>query len=256
MPGSRPVSPFALAVLASAAVFVLGAPIAHGETADERRLRQLAGQAVTYAGEVRALLAKGADPNVPDRDGRTAVHGAASIGAVESMQALLEAGGDPNRRDKDGNTPLHIAAAASSSILVSSIMSSVTVTESIALIRVMLSACADANIANGDGQTPLYLAAASHDQPGGVAALLRAGADPCIRDGRGFIPNPTLPAGGRRHKHHQWFTPEHGHPRLKEHLEGVMVLMRVSSSWQAFRKNMDIAYPKQSLNREFPFGAE
>ena len=68
--------------------------------------------------------------------------------------------------------------------------------------------------------------------------------------------NPTLPAGGRRHKHHQWFTPEHGHPKLRGHLEGVMALMRVSSSWRAFRKNLDIAYPKQSLNREFPFGAE
>ena len=68
--------------------------------------------------------------------------------------------------------------------------------------------------------------------------------------------NPTLPTGGRRHKHHQWFTPEQGHPKLKGHLEGVMALMRVSSSWSAFRKNLDIAYPKQNLNREFPFGAE
>ena len=68
--------------------------------------------------------------------------------------------------------------------------------------------------------------------------------------------NPTLPDGGRRHKHHQWFTPEYGHPKLKEHLEGVMVLMRISSSWRAFRKNVDIAYPKPHLNRELPFGAE
>ena len=68
--------------------------------------------------------------------------------------------------------------------------------------------------------------------------------------------NPTLPTGGRRHKHHQWFTPEHGHPTLRGHLEGVMALMRVSSSWSAFRKNLDIAYPKQRLNWEFPFGAE
>ena len=68
--------------------------------------------------------------------------------------------------------------------------------------------------------------------------------------------NPTLRAGGRRHKHHQWFTPEHGHPKLRGHLEGVMALMRVSSSWRAFRKNLDIAYPKQNLNRELPFGAE
>ena len=68
--------------------------------------------------------------------------------------------------------------------------------------------------------------------------------------------NPTLPAGGRRHRHHQWFTPEHGHPRLREHLAAVMALMRVSSNWNAFTKNLDIAYPKQSLSREFPFGAE
>lgn len=67
--------------------------------------------------------------------------------------------------------------------------------------------------------------------------------------------NPTLPEGGRRSKHHQWFTPEHGHPKLRGHLEGVMALMRVSPSWRAFRKNLDIAYPKQTLNLELPFGA-
>ena len=68
--------------------------------------------------------------------------------------------------------------------------------------------------------------------------------------------NPTLPrpSGGRRHKHHQWFTPDFGHPKLKGHLEGVMALMRISSSWHVFLKNLDIAYPKQNLNREFPFG--
>ena len=68
--------------------------------------------------------------------------------------------------------------------------------------------------------------------------------------------NPTLPTGGRRHKHHQWFTPEHGHPRLREHLAVVMALMRLSSNWKAFKKNLDIACPKQNLSREFPFGAE
>ena len=56
--------------------------------------------------------------------------------------------------------------------------------------------------------------------------------------------NPTLPDGGRKHKHHQWFNPEHGHPRLREHLAGVMALMRAASSWRAFRQDMDAAYPK------------
>ena len=66
MPKSRPMSASALAVVASVAVFVLGAVLAHAETAADARLRQLAGQAASYAGEVRTLLAKGADPNVPD----------------------------------------------------------------------------------------------------------------------------------------------------------------------------------------------
>lgn len=43
--------------------------------------------------------------------------------------------------------------------------------------------------------------------------------------------NPSLPDGGRKHKHHQWFNPEHGHPRLREHLAGVMALVRAASSW-------------------------
>ena len=33
-----------------------------------------------------------------------------------------------------------------------------------------------------------------------------------------------------------------------------MALMRISSSWAVFMKNLDIAYPKQNLNRELPFG--
>ena len=59
-----------------------------------------------------------------------------------------------------------------------------------------------------------------------------------------------------RYKYHQWFTPEHGHPKLRGHLEGAMALIRIFSSWRAFRKNLDIAYRKQNLNRELPFGAD
>ena len=56
--------------------------------------------------------------------------------------------------------------------------------------------------------------------------------------------NPTLPQGWRRNRHHQWFTPEYGHPRLKEHLEGVTALMRAAASWTAFKRNVDRVYPK------------
>ena len=73
------------------------------ETLDERLLRQRAGQSKTYTDERWELLAKGTSPNIPDRGGRTAVHVAARIGAVETLQALLQAGGDPNAADEDGN---------------------------------------------------------------------------------------------------------------------------------------------------------
>ena len=58
---------------------------------------------IRYAGEVRSLLAGGADPNVPDRAGRTALHGAARLGAVETMSALLRCGGrsEPTRRGRE-----------------------------------------------------------------------------------------------------------------------------------------------------------
>ena len=58
--------------------------------------------------------------------------------------------------------------------------------------------------------------------------------------------NPTLPRGGRRSKHHQWFTPEFGHPKLKEHLAGVMALMRAAGTWNTFKLHLDLAFPKQT----------
>lgn len=56
--------------------------------------------------------------------------------------------------------------------------------------------------------------------------------------------NPVLPAGYRAQKHHQWLTPDLGHPKLREHLSGVMALMRASSSWHVFERNLEKAYPK------------
>ena len=90
MPSSRPVSLSVLGVVASGAVFVLGAALAHAETPDDARLRQLAGQAASYAGEVRSLLAKGADPNVPDPGGGGSVL-TASAPAPETQAPTVQA---------------------------------------------------------------------------------------------------------------------------------------------------------------------
>ena len=170
----KPQSP--IACIASATILLSAIPVEQviSQTPDDGRLRQIAGQAPGYAGEVRLLLAKGADPNVPDSAGRTAVHAAARIGAAETLGALLEAGGNPNARDEDGNTPLHFASHAPSAELM--------VQDSVSAIVLLLKDGAEAGSINADGRTPLHVAAGSHDQPGGVAALLRAGANPNRKD--------------------------------------------------------------------------
>ena len=62
--------------------------------------------------------------------------------------------------------------------------------------------------------------------------------------------NPKLPTGRRRTTHHQWFTPDFGHPKLKEHLAGVMALMRAAPNWTVFRRSLARAYPK--MNEQIP----
>ena len=68
--------------------------------------------------------------------------------------------------------------------------------------------------------------------------------------------NPVQPSGYRRHKHHQWFTPDIGHPKLREHIAGVMAVMRLSATWDGFRRNLYKAFPKpgdqSALDFEIP----
>ena len=65
--------------------------------------------------------------------------------------------------------------------------------------------------------------------------------------------NPTNPSGRRSHRHHQWFTAEFGHPKLREHLIGVTALLRAAPNWNAFRRMLDRAYPKWNESLQFPF---
>lgn len=56
--------------------------------------------------------------------------------------------------------------------------------------------------------------------------------------------NPISDTGRRPHKHHQWFNPDRGHPKLKEHIAGVTALLRAADNWDAFKRTMDRAFPK------------
>lgn len=58
----------------------------------------------------RLLLAHSCDPNLQDREGRTALHIGAAMGHVGTLAALLEAGADPMVFDAQHNTCVHYAA--------------------------------------------------------------------------------------------------------------------------------------------------
>ncbi|MPY72893.1 MAG: hypothetical protein GEU87_01405 [Alphaproteobacteria bacterium] len=58
------------------------------------------------------------------------------------------------------------------------------------------------------------------------------------------VKNPVAESGRRTHKHHQWFNPDRGHPKLKEHIAGVIALLRAADDWGSFKRAIDRAYPK------------
>lgn len=54
---------------------------------------------------VKALLKAGANPNVPSKDGATALVAAAAAGQAKIVKILLKNGADPRRRLRSGETP-------------------------------------------------------------------------------------------------------------------------------------------------------
>ena len=62
--------------------------------------------------KIQALLELGADVNVRDYKGKTALHRAATAGFLASMETLLDHGADIDAADNDGDTPLCDAVRA------------------------------------------------------------------------------------------------------------------------------------------------
>ncbi len=69
--------------------------------------------------------------------------------------------------------------------------------------------------------------------------------------------NPKTESGKRRSKHHQYLTPDIGHPALQKHLNGVIVLMNSviessppERSWNEFRRRLQRVFPKVNVNLE------
>jgi hypothetical protein len=61
---------------------------------------------------------------------------------------------------------------------------------------------------------------------------------------------------GRREKGgklFQFLTQDAGHPRLKQHIEGVIQIMRFSKDWEQFMHRMGVAYPRLNEAPYLPF---
>jgi hypothetical protein len=138
-------------------------------------------QAAAAAGDVellKVLLARGADPDDVGNDvgGETALHAAATNGALAAAQMLLAAGADLRLRDIDGGTALHSAVLKGHC----------------AVAELLLRH--GAPLAEGDrnGDTPLHLAA-KYGRVEAIAALLK-GVGRQRRGGRAAIAG----GGGQR----------------------------------------------------------
>ncbi|MGH8610154.1 MAG: P63C domain-containing protein [Gammaproteobacteria bacterium] len=68
--------------------------------------------------------------------------------------------------------------------------------------------------------------------------------------------NPKDERGNRRAKHHQWLTEDVGHPALAQHLYAAIGLMRISDTWEDFKRFLDRAYPKRKDTAQLPLFSE
>ena len=111
---------------------------------------------------VRSLLAEGADPNVAQGDGLTALHLAAQAGNLEIAELLLAGGAKVEAQTRIGGyTALHLASQGAHG----------------AVVSVLLAAGANAGaVTTTTGVTPLHLAAKAMDGEDAVKALLEHGA--------------------------------------------------------------------------------
>ncbi|MEO7718757.1 MAG: ankyrin repeat domain-containing protein [Capsulimonas sp.] len=127
----------------------------------------------------RLLIERVSQPSASDTDaGRTLLMAAVDMNDLVSVKKLLEKGADVNARTKQFPTG---GSALYNAVMAGGLKSS----GALAMTNVLLEHGAVVDAADADGTTPLMLAA-QMDNLGVVQALLARGADPSLRDKRGW----------------------------------------------------------------------
>jgi serine protease inhibitor/ankyrin repeat protein len=150
--------------------------IAQGKTTDGYDRKALAGalwQAITegHADTVKLLIASGADTEVKDERGDTALHIAAFGGDNELAKLLLERDTEVDARNGAGDTPLHLAARQGDRLTV----------------QLLVAHYAELNAKNWAGLTPLHYAASQRHREI-ILLLLANGASVNAQDKHGNTP--------------------------------------------------------------------
>ena len=132
---------------------------------------------------VEALIARGADVNVPQGDGMTALHWAAERADAALVRVLLEAGADVGAVTRIGDyTPLHLAAKAGSA----------------GTVEALLEAGSDPHAVTATGDVNAMHFAAGAGSAEAIAFLSRHGAEVDAREAeRGQTPLMFAAANGR-----------------------------------------------------------
>lgn len=143
---------------------------------------------------IQQLLTEGADPNVSQPDGATALHWAVHRADSVSVAALLDAGADVNATNRMGASPLFIAARNGDAALIAQLLEAdanpnlelhmgETALMSAAragatdAIRLLVAAGADANVTEKSRQQTALMWAAAQGHSAAVNELIQAAAD-------------------------------------------------------------------------------
>jgi uncharacterized protein len=115
--------------------------------------------------ELRRLLLKNVDVNVPQVDGATALHWAVYRDDVDVADLLIRAGANVRAANREGTTPLFMAALYGDP----------------AMIERLLKAGADPKERGPNGETPVMFAA-RNGSPAAIKVLVAAGADVNVKE--------------------------------------------------------------------------